>query len=118
MAKPKYERQPNRQVAAVNMTEILADIFTAYPEETLDDMAGKIGHPVATIKTWRRTGRARKKEAEALIQKYPIPHRNNIGSNQTSESNAGRNLDKSLTLSDLLDLMQTSLDELRKRLVA
>ena len=107
MAEPLYQRMGNRQVACVNMRALLADVFAVYREETMATLSGRIGRPVDTIKTWRRTNRARRGEAERLLMVYPL-----------SRHPGGEVLEEAPTLAQLLETIQNSFDQLRRRLVA
>jgi hypothetical protein len=111
MEKPVYKRQDNRQVAVVNMTAIIKGILEAYQSETLVSMADKIGVSLGTTKRWYRTGKARQKEANALIAAYPIsPIKSFV------ESNDKLAVNQTTTMVELFDQVFHVLSEIRKRL--
>lgn len=105
---PDYKRQRNKQIAVVNMRVVIDDIRTSYPHETFGNMADKIGVTTGTIKTWYRTGRARKKVADALISAYPVP--------PPAILNMGKGISQVVPLSELFDHVIRELSEIRERL--
>lgn len=113
MEKPIYKRQDNKQIAIINMTPIIKDILESYHSETFGTMATKIGVSVGTIKTWYRRGKARKKEADALITAYPI---SSIVA--TSELEYRLPINQTTTLTELFDQVFQGLSEIRQRLGA
>ena len=107
MEKAVYRRQANDQIAVVNVDAIIKEILESYQSETVGTLAAKIGVSVGTIKTWRRTGRARQKGANALIAAYPIA---------TAEVSTNPGPNQTVTLGGLFDQAFQVLSEIRGRL--
>jgi predicted DNA-binding protein (UPF0251 family) len=99
--KPVYMRQANGQIAITNMTEIIQGILNCYQSENFDSMATRISVSTNTLKTWNRTGKARKKIADALISAFPTSPKK----------------DPSSEIDELFDQVFQLLSEIRKRLV-
>jgi predicted DNA-binding protein (UPF0251 family) len=114
MAVPAPERQKNRQIVIVNMAAVIDDIRTSYPHETFGNIADKVGVAIGTVKTWYRTGRARKKVVDALISAYPIPPPAIL--NTGSRINGGEGIGQVVPLSELFDHVIQGLSEIRERL--
>jgi hypothetical protein len=73
MTKPNYQKQRNDQIAATNAGLILREIRGFYPTLSLEELAGKIGRSESALLRWGKTGRARKKDLEALLAAFPEP---------------------------------------------
>jgi predicted DNA-binding protein (UPF0251 family) len=97
---PVYQRQANGQLAVTNMTAIIQGILTYYQSENYDSIAARIRVSSNTLKTWHRTGKARKKVAEALIMAYPTSPKK----------------DPASEIDELFDRVFQLLSEIRKKL--
>jgi hypothetical protein len=115
MTKPNYQKQPNRQIAATNAGIILAEIQGYYPIESVKDMAAKINRSESALLRWKRTGKARYKDMEALIAAYPIPLKDK---NSQKTEGTVQNVPPSvfMDLFVLIDLMKAISDNLRIQL--